>query len=180
MNTQVYERDSEGFSRVFGVKVEAVSAVFVVLVGMIAYGGPIIAGTIYLQNIYNGLEQVRTSIVRLQAGPEAISELKARMQRVEDVQAKIAAGETGPQNVVREQIKFIFDAIKECRGRGDEFNNESKRSEETLTGPLGTPAMAESEIIAHATVLVMLALSVAFVWLIAEHMDPPDTTKRPR
>ena len=114
--------NKNGYSRVFGVKVEAVSAVFVVLVGMIAYGGPIIAGTIYLQNIYNGLEQVRTSITRLQAGPEAISELKARMQRVEDVQAKIAAGETGPQNVVREQIKFIFDAIKECRGRGDEFN----------------------------------------------------------
>ena len=122
MNTQVYERDSDGYSRVFGVKVEAVSAVVVVLIGMIAYGGPIIAGTIYLQNIYNGLEQVRSSTTRLQAGPEAISELKVRMQRVEDVQTKIAAGETGPQNVVRERINFIFDAIKECRGRGDDFN----------------------------------------------------------
>ena len=127
MNTQIYKRDSGGYSRVFGVKVEAVSAVLIVLVGMVAYGGPIIAGTIYLQNIYNGLEQVRSSTTRLQAGPEAISELKVRMQRVEDVQAKIAAGETGPQNVVRERINFIFDAIKEYRERGNDFN---KRIEE--------------------------------------------------
>jgi hypothetical protein len=122
MNTQVFDRDPQGYSRVFGVKVEAISAVFVVIIGMVAYGGPIVAGTIYLQNIYNGLEQVRVSISRLQSGPEAIAELKTRVQRIEDMQIKVVAGETGPQSVVKEQIQSIRDAIRECRVRGDDFN----------------------------------------------------------
>ena len=135
MNTQVFDKDKEGYSRVFGVKVEAMSAVFVVIIGMVAYGGPIVAGTIYLQNIYNGLEQVRQTVTRLQSGPEAISEIKIRIARVEDMQNKIVSGDTVPQGIVREQIHTITENFKACRERADAFDtriNELRRDADRL------------------------------------------------
>ena len=111
----------QDLKQLFAVKTESLSAVFVVLVGLVAYAGPIVAGTIYLQNIYNGLEQVRTDITRLQSGPEAIQEIRGQLRQLEDLQKNVLVGDTTPQVLLRERISGLSNAISGCRDRAEDF-----------------------------------------------------------
>ena len=98
----------------YGIKSESVYAVAVVFMGLLLYAGPIAAGTIYFQNLYNAVGSVAEQLKELKqdVSPRSFTELRSEVDALKLTQNKVLIGETKPQIIIQGNLNNLNKAIE--------------------------------------------------------------------
>lgn len=115
-----HEIDDNGIEHtmLFGADIRLLGAIGAVIGALLLYAGPIIAGTIYLQNMFNAIEtQSREqSQQRKVVNETSFSVLRQEVDRIKGIQDQVVAGQTAPQQLMRSAIdRLATDLIEQTK-----------------------------------------------------------------
>ena len=111
--------------KIFGVETKSIQPTILVIVALLAYAGPIAAGTIYFQNLYFGINELRKDVNKLAASidPVASARLQDEVDRLRKMQNTILIGGTSPQVSVRKDLDRMQNDIQSLNARCGTIND---------------------------------------------------------
>lgn len=120
------EIDETGIERtlIFGADVRALGAVGAVIGALVLYAGPIVAGTIYLQNMFNSIQAhaAKQDEMRKVVNEASFSVLRQEVDRIKSVQDQVVAGQTAPQQLMRSALdRIIMDHAELSKASRDDL-----------------------------------------------------------
>ena len=115
--------DNEG-TKILGAKAESLYSVGLVIMGLLLYSGPIVAGTLYLQNLYNAVGGVAAALGELKAeiNPRSFTELRSEVDAIKLIQNRVIIGETKPQIIIQENLNNLNKAVTSINDRCGKIN----------------------------------------------------------